>query len=130
MPIQPFTVAVPQTAVDDLRGRLTRARWPDEVEGAGWNYGTNLGYLKGLVASWRDDFDGRAQETRLSRFAQSRADIDGCGVHFIRGRGPGPGRCRSSSPMADPARSPRCSRSSRRSPIRRAAATTPPTRPT
>jgi microsomal epoxide hydrolase len=48
----PFTIDVPQVVLDDLKGRLARTRWPDEVEGAGWDYGTNLNYLKTLVDYW------------------------------------------------------------------------------
>ena len=50
MNIQPFKVNIPQATLDDLHERLARTRWPDEVEEAGWDYGTNLTYLKSLVA--------------------------------------------------------------------------------
>ncbi len=43
MVIHPFRIQVAQPALDDLGERLARTRWPDEVEGAGWDYGTNLG---------------------------------------------------------------------------------------
>ncbi len=49
MEIQPFTVQIPQADLDDLRDRLARTRWPDEVSGAAWDYGTNLAYLRTLV---------------------------------------------------------------------------------
>lgn len=90
--IRPFRIEVPQKELDDLRERLARTRWTDEVEGAGWDYGTNLGYLKELVEYWRDGFDWREQEAKLNEFAQFRADVGGFGVHFIheRGRGPDP----------------------------------------
>jgi len=38
MDVRPYTVSVPQAVLDDLRERLARARWPDEVEDAGWDY--------------------------------------------------------------------------------------------
>jgi microsomal epoxide hydrolase len=90
MNIQPFTIHVAQSTLDDLRERLARTRWPDEVQGAGWDYGTNLEYLKALVAYWQHHFDWRAQEARLNHFAQFRAEIDGFGIHFIHERGQGP----------------------------------------
>ena len=90
MDIRPFTINVAQSTLDDLIERLARTRWPDEVEGAGWDYGTNLEYLKALVAYWQNQFDWRAQEIRLNHFAQFRADIDGFGIHFIHERGHGP----------------------------------------
>ena len=42
MEARPFVIDVPQATLDDLRERLGRTRWPDEVEGAGWDYGTSL----------------------------------------------------------------------------------------
>ena len=90
MSIQPFTIAVPQTTLDDLHERLARTRWPDEAEHAGWNYGTNLGYLKELVDYWQHSYDWHAQEEKLNQFAQFRADIDGQNIHFIHVRGKGP----------------------------------------
>ncbi len=92
MSIQPFTITISQTTLDDLRERLARTSWPDEAENVGWDYGTNLGYLKELVDYWRHSYDWRAQETKLNQFAQFRADIDGSRLHFlhVRGKGPNP----------------------------------------
>ncbi len=90
MGIQPFKIHIPQATLDDLGERLSRTRWPDEVEGAGWDYGTNLDYLKSLVDYWQRGFDWRAQEAKLNQFAQFRADIDSLGIHFIHERGKGP----------------------------------------
>jgi len=92
MSIQPFTIDIEHATLDDLRERLARTRWPDEAENAGWNYGTNLGYLKELVDYWQNEYDWRAQETKLNQFAQFRADLDGQSVHFlhVRGKGPNP----------------------------------------
>jgi len=89
MPANHFTVNIPQSTLDDLRERLAKTRWMDEVEGASWNYGTNLAYLKELVRYWHDEFDWRKQEAIINRFAHFRADVDGLGIHFIHERGKG-----------------------------------------
>ncbi len=60
MTIQPFTIHVAQRTLDDLRERLAQTRWPDEIGGAGWDYGTNLEYLKALAAYWYHQFDWRS----------------------------------------------------------------------
>ena len=92
MNIQPFSINVAQGVLDDVHERLTRMRWPDEVQGASWEYGTNLNYLKSLVAYWQHHFDWRRQETALNQFAHFRAQIGSFGIHFIHehGRGPNP----------------------------------------
>ena len=86
MSIQAFTIHLAQSALDELRERLGRTRWPDEVEGAGWDYGTNVGYLKELVDYWQHTFDWRAQEARLNHFAQFRTRLDGVHIHFVHER--------------------------------------------
>ncbi len=65
---EPFRLHVSDEVLDDLRDRLARTRWPDEIAGSGWEYGTNLGYLRRLVEHWRDGFDWRAQEAKLNAF--------------------------------------------------------------
>ena len=90
MTIQPFTIDIPQSTLDDLQHRLAQTRWPDEAEGVGWAYGTNRGYLKELVDYWQRSYDWRREEAKLNQFAQYRADIDGSRIHFIHVRGKGP----------------------------------------
>ena len=89
MNVQPFTINVPDTTLTDLRERLARTRWPDELPHAGWDYGSNLSFVKELVEYWRTEYDWRAQEAALNRLAHFRTTIDGMGIHFIHERGQG-----------------------------------------
>jgi pimeloyl-ACP methyl ester carboxylesterase len=88
--IEPFTIAVPDDVLADLRERLARTRFPDEVADSGWDYGTNLAYLKNLVEYWRTRYDWRTHERELNRFAHFRAQVDGIKIHFIHEKGLGP----------------------------------------
>jgi len=87
---RPFTIAIPDSTLDDLRERLSRTRWPDQVDGATWEYGTDLAYLRELCAYWRDRYDWRAQEAALNGFRQFTARVDGIDLHFIHEPGEGP----------------------------------------
>jgi pimeloyl-ACP methyl ester carboxylesterase len=84
----PFTIAIPDATIADLRARLAATRWPDEVEGAGWDYGMSLPWLQRFVAHWQA-FDWRAAEARLNAFPQFTTEIDGKTVHFVHVRGKG-----------------------------------------
>src|SRR5262245_19581208 len=84
--IVPFKIRVPDAVLTDLKERLARTRFPDEIDGSGWRYGANVAYMKELVAYWRDRYDWRAQERRLNRFEQFKTNIDGLDVHFIHQR--------------------------------------------
>ena len=87
----PFKIRVSDAVLSDLKQRLTRARFADEIPGVEWDYGTNLAYLKTLVAYWRDNYDWRAQERRLNEFEQFKTNIDGLDIHFIHRRSKIPG---------------------------------------
>jgi pimeloyl-ACP methyl ester carboxylesterase len=86
----PFTVDVPQAVLSDLQRRLDRTRWPDQIAGSAWTYGTDTEYLRELVEYWKDGYDWRAQERRLNAFDHYRAEIEGLGIHFIHARSADP----------------------------------------
>jgi epoxide hydrolase len=88
--VQPFQVDIPDAALDDLRDRLARTRWPHELPGAGWTYGVPLGFLQELAEYWRTGYDWRAEEARLNQFPQFLTTIDGARVHFLHVRSPEP----------------------------------------
>ena len=48
--IEPFRIHVADAVLEDLRLRLRNTRWSYQVEGASWKAGTDLDYLKELVA--------------------------------------------------------------------------------
>jgi len=42
--VEPFVSSVAESAPDDLRGRLRRARWPGRETAGDWSQGVPLGY--------------------------------------------------------------------------------------
>ena len=89
--IRPFRIDIPESDLDDLRDRLARTRWPDELPGGDWTRGVPAGYLRELAAYWRDGYDWRGQEAQLNEFPQFTTTIDGATVHFLHVRSPEPG---------------------------------------
>jgi pimeloyl-ACP methyl ester carboxylesterase len=88
MDVEPFRVDILPAQLDDLRERLDRTRFPEEIPDAGWDYGTELAYLRELVEYWRRTYDWRAAEARLNRFDQYTTTLDGERVHFVHQRSP------------------------------------------
>ncbi len=91
MRIEPFEVAVSDAVLDDLRDRIRRTRWPDPAPGEPWSQGTDLAYLRALLAYWADGFDWRAQERRLNTYQHRVADVDGVRIHFVHRQSTGHG---------------------------------------
>jgi pimeloyl-ACP methyl ester carboxylesterase len=86
----PFTIHVAQSTLDDLALRLARTRLPDAPDGAGWGFGTDLGFMQRLLAHWRSGYDFRKQEAQLNQLPQFKATVDGVSLHFVHARGKGP----------------------------------------
>jgi len=84
--VQPFRIDIPQADVADLRARLARTRWPDQLAGVGWEYGIPLDYVRDLAEYWQTSYDWRLHERRLNEFPQFTTVIDGQRVHFVHVR--------------------------------------------
>ena len=89
MRIEPYSVAVPEPVLDDLRARIRRTRWPDPAPGEAWGQGMDLGYLRDLLSYWADGFDWRERERELNRHTHHIAEVGGVRIHFVRRRGTG-----------------------------------------
>lgn len=48
--IKVFQISISNDVLIDLKSRLERTRFPDEIENSEWKYGTNLEYMKTLVS--------------------------------------------------------------------------------
>jgi microsomal epoxide hydrolase len=88
--IHPFRVDIDPQILGDLQIRLERTRWASQIEGTGWDAGTDVDYLKELLDYWQKRFDWRAQERLLNQFEHYKTAVDGFGIHFIHARGKGP----------------------------------------
>jgi pimeloyl-ACP methyl ester carboxylesterase len=89
MPIQPFAPPFSQASLDDLRARLSRTRWVDEISGSGWQYGFSLDFLRDVCRFWRDEFDWNAKVETFRSFPHYRFTHGEIGIHFLRERGKG-----------------------------------------
>jgi pimeloyl-ACP methyl ester carboxylesterase len=86
MEVEPFTIAVADEVLADLRARLGQTRWPQDAPGEAWQQGTDLAYLQDLTAYWADGFDWRARERELNALGHFHATVDGVRIHFVHER--------------------------------------------
>lgn len=85
MTVTPYRIAVAPETLDDLRDRLRGTVWPDQVDGAGWDYGTELGFLRGIAEDWAR-FDWTAREKALNELPHVLVESGGLRVHAIHQR--------------------------------------------
>jgi hypothetical protein len=81
--ITPYTIAIPQADLDDLKARLARVRWSNELPGVGTSYGVPLSPIKRLARYWLEDYDWRIWEAKLNAYPQFTTTIDGQNIYFL-----------------------------------------------
>lgn len=86
--VRPFTINMPDAALDDLHARLRNTRWPEAEVVDDWSQGTPLAYAQELCDYWLNTYDWRAREASLNRFDQYVTEIDGLDIHFVHHRSP------------------------------------------
>lgn len=84
----PFKLAIPDADLATLKQKLDLARFPDELDGAGWDYGVPLADIKRLVARWRQGYDWRKHEADINTLPMFTRgiEVDGHGtleIHYL-----------------------------------------------
>ena len=87
---QPFKISVADETLDTIRNKVAAYPWHEMPDDGGWEYGTNLDYMKELADYWVNEFDWRKQEAAINRFPHFKANVDGIDMHFIHEIGSGP----------------------------------------
>ena len=84
--ITPFTLAIAQADLDDLKRRIDQTRWPDAETVDDWTQGAPLAKVRALVDHWRHRYDWRLCEAMLNNWSQYKTTIDGLDIHFLHVR--------------------------------------------
>ncbi|KAF9127577.1 epoxide hydrolase [Mortierella sp. 14UC] len=68
-----------------LKTRLSQATFPDQIDAAGWSYGTETSLLKGLTHEWLNNYDWEQQLDHLNRdYDHWSCQINGLDIHYVR----------------------------------------------
>ena len=86
---EPFSVTVADEEIEAIKARVNSFPWHEMPDDGGWEYGTNLDYMKEFCDYWVTEFDWREQERKINRFKHFKAPIDGIDIHFIHEKGSG-----------------------------------------
>lgn len=87
--ITPFTLAIPDSALEQLKNKLSNATFPSESDFSDdRDYGVSLSDVKRLTEYWKDGFDWRSYEAKLNKIPQftTNISVDGyeeLNIHFI-----------------------------------------------
>jgi pimeloyl-ACP methyl ester carboxylesterase len=88
--IKPYRISVDDGVLADLQSRLRNTRWPEAELVDDWSQGAPLKWIRDICGYWAEEYDWRAREARLNRFAQFTTEIGGLDIHFLHVRSPHP----------------------------------------
>ncbi|QDE37740.1 epoxide hydrolase [Luteibacter pinisoli] len=80
-----FQIPIDPRGVATLMDRLADTRWADAVVDD-WSQGTERRFLEDLVRFWRTDYDWSERVRSLNRLPHFKAQIGGCGIHYLHFR--------------------------------------------
>jgi epoxide hydrolase len=84
--IRPFVLNIPQEQVNDLHGRLRRARIPERETVADSSQGIPVKVVEDLCRYWLEEHDWRRLESEFNNLGQWQTEIDGLAIHFLHVR--------------------------------------------
>jgi len=88
----PFELNVPDELLRETRTKLENARFPDELENAGWEDGTSTTEIRRLRDFWLNSYDWKAEEKKINaEMAQFKLNVPVAGwgeigLHFVHKR--------------------------------------------
>lgn len=89
--ITPYKIHVSDEELTKIREKVTDYPFEDcyMPEDEGWEYGTNLNYLKEFCDYWVNSYDWRKFEAKLNSFPNFMADVEDLKIHYIMEKGSG-----------------------------------------
>ncbi len=84
--IRPFSVGVPDEALDEMRRRIVATQWPERETVPDTSQGVPLETMQDLARYWAAEYDWRTCEAQLNALPHFITEIDGLDIHFIHAR--------------------------------------------
>ncbi len=87
--IKSFKVEISNEILQNINSKVKNYQWHEMPDDGGWDYGTNLDYMKEFTEYWSSKFDWKKTEEKINKFKNFKTNIDGIDIHFIHEKGSG-----------------------------------------
>ena len=87
--VKPFTLKTPVNFIEEILQKVKKYPWHEMPEDGGWEYGTNLDYMKEISEYWINDFDWYKHEAKINKFSNFKTRVEDIDMHFIHEKGSG-----------------------------------------
>jgi pimeloyl-ACP methyl ester carboxylesterase len=87
--IKPFKIDIPDTELKEIYSKVKNYPWHEMPNDGGWEYGTNMDYMKEISNYWVKNFDWKKHEAQINEFSNFTTLVDDIKIHFIHEKGSG-----------------------------------------
>ena len=87
--IKPFKIDILDKTLEEIKTKVKNYPWHEMPDDGGWEYGTNLDYLKKLSDYWVNDFNWKKHEVEINKFPNFKSKVEDIEIHFIHEKGSG-----------------------------------------
>ena len=87
---KPFKLNVSKDILQEINLKVKNYPWHEMPDDGGWEYGTNLDYMKEISNYWVNTFDWKKQEEEINKFSNYITVVDEIKIHYILEKGSGP----------------------------------------
>jgi len=84
-----FKLNVSDNILKEINLKVKNYPWHEMPDDGGWEYGTNLDYMKEISDYWVNKFNWKKHETEINKFSNYTTDVDGIKIHYILEKGSG-----------------------------------------
>jgi len=88
--IKPFKINISDQDIKEIYKKVKNYPWHEMPNDGGWEYGTNLNYMKEISKYWVKDFNWRKHEAEINKFSNFISSVNNINIHFILEKGSGP----------------------------------------
>ena len=87
--IKPFKIDIPEEKIKEIYEKVKKYSWHEMPNDGGWEYGTNIDYMKEISNYWTQSFNWRKHEAEINKFSNFKTKVDNIEIHFIHEKGSG-----------------------------------------
>ena len=87
--IKLFKLNVSDDILKEINLKVKNYPWHEMPNDGGWEYGTNLDYMKEISDYWVNKFNWKKHENEINKFSNYTTDVDGINIHYILEKGSG-----------------------------------------
>ena len=87
---KPFKLNVSKDILQEINLKVKNYSWHEMPDDGGWEYGTNLEYMKEISNYWVNTFNWKKQEEEINKFSNYITVVDDIEIHYILEEGSGP----------------------------------------